>query len=112
MSVSHASVHPVQDPPTVGGANAPRARTKDMEGMPATLGGLVLRSCQLLFAAISLAIMATTSDFSSVTAFWCVLHWTFYCNVKVSRINEFPLTVDSILAQQYLCHLTNCCRSF
>lgn len=74
MNVSHATVHPVEDPPTGQGAELPMARMKDIEGMPATLGGLVLRSCQLLFAAASLCVMATTSDFPTVTAFWYVLH--------------------------------------
>lgn len=69
MDVSHASVHPVEDPPTGEGANAPSVRTKDLQGMPATLGGLVLRLCQFLFAAAALCVMATTSDFPSVTAF-------------------------------------------
>ncbi|OWM68899.1 CASP-like protein 5A2 [Punica granatum] len=69
MSVSNASVHPVEDPPTTEGANEPRARMKDIQGMPATLGGLALRLCQFLFAAASLCVMATTSDFPSVTAF-------------------------------------------
>ncbi|KAK4790606.1 hypothetical protein SAY86_017910 [Trapa natans] len=69
MSMNHASVHPAEDAPTGGGGIAPREWMKDIEGMPATIGGLVLRSCQLIAAAISLSIMATTSDFSSVTAF-------------------------------------------
>lgn len=69
MDVSHSSIHPVEDPPTGEGANAPRARMKDIQGMPATLGGLVLRLCQFFFAAAALCIMATTSDFPSVTAF-------------------------------------------
>ncbi|KAH7542636.1 hypothetical protein FEM48_Zijuj02G0095200 [Ziziphus jujuba var. spinosa] len=73
MNVSHASVHPVEDAPTTEGGNAPRARMKDMQGMPGTLGGLVLRISQFLFAAAALIVMATTSDFPSVTAFWMVL---------------------------------------
>lgn len=58
-------------PLTNGGAqnNGPRVRMKDVQGMPGTRGGLVLRLCQLVFAAISLCVMATTSDFPSVTAF-------------------------------------------
>ncbi|KAK4758233.1 hypothetical protein SAY87_019534 [Trapa incisa] len=69
MDLSNASVHPVEDPPTGEGAHAPRVRMKDIQGMPATLGGLGLRLCQFLFSAASLCIMATTSDFPSVTAF-------------------------------------------
>ncbi|OMO67454.1 hypothetical protein CCACVL1_20517 [Corchorus capsularis] len=78
MNVSHASVHPVDDPPTTdggGGGGAgnnievPRVRMKDVQGMPGTPGGLALRICQLVFAVVGLFVMATTSDFPSVTAF-------------------------------------------
>lgn len=78
MNVSHASVHPVEDPPTTdgggggGGGNieVPRVRMKDIQGMPGTAGGLAFRICQFVFAVAGLCIMATTSDFPSVTAFW------------------------------------------
>ena len=70
MNVSHASVHPVEDPPPTDAINAPRVRMKDFQGTPGTTGGLSLRCCQFLFAAIALCVMVTTSDFSSVTAFW------------------------------------------
>lgn len=80
MNVSHASVHPAEYPPTTdagegggggGGGNieVPRVRMKDFQGMPGTQGGLALRICQFVFAAVGLSIMATTSDFPSVTAF-------------------------------------------
>ncbi|MBA0633758.1 hypothetical protein Godav_025301 [Gossypium davidsonii] len=78
MNVSHASVHPAEYPPTTdagegggGGGNieVPRVRMKDFQGMPGTQGGLALRICQFVFAAVGLCIMATTSDFPSVTAF-------------------------------------------
>ncbi|KAB2614766.1 CASP-like protein [Pyrus ussuriensis x Pyrus communis] len=71
MNVSHGSVHPVEDVPTTDGAgpNPPRVRMKDLPGMPGTPGGLILRLAQFLFSAASLVVMATTSDFPSVTAF-------------------------------------------
>ncbi|KAG2670401.1 hypothetical protein I3760_14G084100 [Carya illinoinensis] len=71
MNVSHATVHPVEDLPTTdgGGGNPPRVRMKDYSGMPGTPGGLGLRISQFLFAVGALCIMATTSDFPSVTAF-------------------------------------------
>ncbi|KAJ9684610.1 hypothetical protein PVL29_016867 [Vitis rotundifolia] len=70
MNVSHPAVHPIEAPPLTDAANgAPRARMKDIQGMPGTLGGLVLRFFQFAFAAVSLCVMATTSDFPSVTAF-------------------------------------------
>jgi hypothetical protein len=42
----------------------------DMEGMPGTLLGLALRFGPFLFAAAARCVMASTSDFPSVTAFW------------------------------------------
>ncbi|KAE8677079.1 CASP-like protein 5A1 [Hibiscus syriacus] len=80
MNVSRGSVHPVEeDPPATDGAGGaggeggdnevPTVRMKDLQGMPGTLGGLVLRICQFAFAVVGLCIMATTSDFPSVTAF-------------------------------------------
>ncbi|XP_020275475.1 CASP-like protein 5A1 [Asparagus officinalis] len=46
-----------------------RVRMKDVQGMPGTAGGLVLRLFQFFFAVAALCVMATTSDFTSVTAF-------------------------------------------
>lgn len=42
---------------------------KDVQGMPGTSVGLALRLFQFAFAAVSVAVMAATSDFPSVTAF-------------------------------------------
>ncbi|KAK6138086.1 hypothetical protein DH2020_028176 [Rehmannia glutinosa] len=73
MNVSQGAVHPVEAPPlqTEGAGNVPlpRVRMKDLQGMPGTVGGLALRVSQLLFAVVALSVMATTSDFPSVTAF-------------------------------------------
>ncbi|KAK9676721.1 hypothetical protein RND81_11G095200 [Saponaria officinalis] len=72
--MSRPAVHPVEAPPLSidngGGDGAPpRLRMKDFQGMSGTLGGLLLRIFQSFFALASLLIMATTSDFPSVTAF-------------------------------------------
>lgn len=77
MSVSHASVHPVEDPPPPATEvlNPPRVRMDDIEGMPGTLLGLALRLFQFLFAAAALSVMASTSDFPSVTAFWYTIFY-------------------------------------
>lgn len=70
MFVSRPVVHPVEAPPLrEGGNNAPRVRMKDVQGMAGTPGGLVLRLFQFLSAVVSLCVMVTISDFSSVTAF-------------------------------------------
>ncbi|KAG2308460.1 hypothetical protein Bca52824_028208 [Brassica carinata] len=73
MNVSHASVHPVEDPPPATATQVenhpPRVRMDDIEGMPGTLLGVALRFFQFFFAAASLSVMASTSDFPSVTAF-------------------------------------------
>lgn len=44
-------------------------RMKDVQGMPGTTVGLVLRVFQFVFAAVSVGVMGATSDFPSVTAF-------------------------------------------
>ncbi|CDP06743.1 unnamed protein product [Coffea canephora] len=69
--MSRPSVHPVDAPSLTNDAAAamPRVRMKDFQGMGGTLGGLLLRLCQFGFAVVSLCVMATTSDFPSVTAF-------------------------------------------
>ncbi|XP_058094465.1 CASP-like protein 5A2 [Magnolia sinica] len=70
MNVSHPSVHPVEAPPLTNiGEDALRVRMKDIQGMPGTHGGLVLRFFQFAFAAAALCVMASTNDFTSVTAF-------------------------------------------
>ncbi|XP_068663398.1 CASP-like protein 5A2 [Aristolochia californica] len=71
MNASHSAVHPVEVPPLTDGAvnDAPRVRMKDIQGMPGTPGGLALRFFQFVFAVASLCVMASTSDFASVTAF-------------------------------------------
>ncbi|EPS64819.1 hypothetical protein M569_09961, partial [Genlisea aurea] len=73
MSVRQGAVYPVPAPPGRTEAAAivplPRVRMKDFQGMPGTIGGIVLRALQFLFAAAALCVMATTSDFPSVTAF-------------------------------------------
>ncbi|RZC76353.1 hypothetical protein C5167_000444 [Papaver somniferum] len=80
MNVSHPSVHPIEIRPDTGGGGGgvggggdenagPRVRMKDIQGMPGTLLGLSLRLCQFAFAVVSVCIMASTSDFISVTAF-------------------------------------------
>ncbi|KDP44044.1 hypothetical protein JCGZ_05511 [Jatropha curcas] len=100
MNVSHASVHPVEDPPSTDGGNnnnnAPRVRMKDVQGMPGTKGGLALRVFQFIFAAAALAVMATTSDFPSVTAF-CYLvaaaGLQFLWSISVAIVDIYALLV-------------------
>ncbi|MFS7959104.1 hypothetical protein Hanom_Chr08g00686731 [Helianthus anomalus] len=73
MNVSHPSVHPVEaaslPPADKRGVVPLRVRMKVLQGMPGTIGGLSLRFCQFAYAVVSLAVMASTSDFLSVTAF-------------------------------------------
>ncbi|KAH7537439.1 hypothetical protein FEM48_Zijuj03G0092900 [Ziziphus jujuba var. spinosa] len=78
MNASRPSVHPVEAPPPATDAAAgenplPRGRMKDIQGMPGTRGGLALRLSQFAFAVVALCIMASTSDFPSVTAFRCLV---------------------------------------
>nr|GLL41056.1 CASP-like protein 5A2 [Ipomoea trifida] len=67
MMMSRSAVHPVEVPAEI--AAPPRMRMKDIQGMPGTAGGLFLRLFQFAFALISLCVMATTTDFPSVSAF-------------------------------------------
>ncbi|EPS74086.1 hypothetical protein M569_00670, partial [Genlisea aurea] len=67
--MSRPAVHPVEILPPGVEAAPPRVRMKDFQGMPGTAGALVLRFFQFAFAAVSASVMATTSDFPSVTAF-------------------------------------------
>ena len=85
MRASRPVVHPVEAPPPQPqgqgqgegegeNANAPLGvLMKEPPGAPGTPGGLGLRLVQAFFAAASLAVMASTDDFPSVSAFWCVL---------------------------------------
>lgn len=74
-------------------AAAPRVRMKDIQGMPGTLGSLLLRLCQLVFAVISIVVMLTTSDFPSVTAF-CYL----VAAVGLQIIWSFILAIADVYA--------------
>lgn len=68
--MSRPAVHPVEAPPmTEAAENPPRVRMEDVQGMPGTTGGLLLRLLQFFFAVVALCVMATTNDFASVTAF-------------------------------------------
>ncbi|KAJ0259656.1 CASP-like protein 5A1 [Hirschfeldia incana] len=72
MNVSRPSVRPVIAVPVgpTGGANdRPPVRMKDVQGMPGTTAGLILRLSQFVPALISLSVMLTTPDFHSSTAF-------------------------------------------
>ncbi|BBH05993.1 Uncharacterised protein family UPF0497 [Prunus dulcis] len=105
MNVSRPSVHPVEAPPLtdLAAQNALRVRMKDVQGMPGTTGGLVLRLCQLGFAAISLSVMATTSDFPSVTAF-CYL----VAAVSVQCVWSLSLAIVDVYALSVRRSLRNC----
>uniref|UniRef100_A0A0D9VQZ5 CASP-like protein n=1 Tax=Leersia perrieri TaxID=77586 RepID=A0A0D9VQZ5_9ORYZ len=74
MFASRPAVHPVEAPPpatTDPAEQQPRGvLMKDLPGMPGTAGGLGLRLAQFVFAAVALAVMASTNDFPSVTSFW------------------------------------------
>ncbi|EEF42947.1 CASP-like protein 5A1 [Ricinus communis] len=70
MNGSRPTVHPVEAPPLTDALqNGPRMRMKEVQGMPGTHGGLTLRIGQLVFGIASVSVMASTSDFRSVTAF-------------------------------------------
>lgn len=73
--MSHPAVHPVDvlpEPPAdnAAAAAAPRVRMKDFPGVAGSPCGLFLRLAQSFFAIGACLVMATTSDFPSVSAFW------------------------------------------
>ena len=68
-SRSHPAVFPLDIEVTEGAAAENGVRMKDIQGMPGTKSGLALRLIQFAFAAVSVSVMAATSDFPSVTAF-------------------------------------------
>ncbi|CAL9235854.1 unnamed protein product [Arabidopsis halleri] len=76
MNVSRPAIHPVDAlpvAPTTGAIDRPPVRMKDVQGMPGTTGGLILRLSQFVPALISVSVMVTTSDFRSATAFCCLV---------------------------------------
>lgn len=79
MNASRPAVHPVMaSPPLTEAAGNPlRVRMKEVQGSPATPGGLALRLSQSSLAAAALCLMVTTADFASVTAFWYLLTCMF-----------------------------------
>lgn len=54
---------------------------KNFAGAPGTWTGLVLRMAQCLFAAGSIASMATTKTFFSYTAFWYFIQLLVFQNL-------------------------------
>ncbi|KAG2690176.1 hypothetical protein I3760_09G174500 [Carya illinoinensis] len=102
MNMSRPSVHPVEAPPLTA-HNAPRGRMKDIQGMPGTPGGLALRLCQFVFALVSLSVITTTSDFSSVTAF-CYL----VVAVSLQSLWSLSLAIVDIYAILVRRSLRNC----
>ncbi|KAK4583244.1 CASP-like protein 5A2 [Quercus suber] len=102
MNVSRPSVHPVEAPPQTA-QNVPRARMKDIQGMPGTCGGFALRLFQFIFAVISLLVMASTSDFASASAF-CYL----VVAVSLQSLWSFSLAVVDLYAILVRRSLRNC----
>ncbi|CAN8316810.1 unnamed protein product [Cochlearia groenlandica] len=76
MNISRPTIHPVDTVPVAptNGANyRPPVRMQDIQGMPGTTGGLILRLSQFVPALISVSVMISTSDFRSATAFCCLV---------------------------------------
>lgn len=107
MSRSHPSIHPVDlaaapstAPPGEENIYPPmRLRMKDIQGMPGTSISLVLRAFQFLFAAISLSVMASTSDFPSVTAFRYRLSFRLINIFFRSRHNRYSVFLVLVIGE-------------
>lgn len=90
---------------------------KDFAGTPGTITGLILRMAQCIFAAGSVASMATTRNFFNITAFWyslsplllSVVYWSLICfrwiNVFWSFMTILPQICSSNLAFHQDCNL-------
>lgn len=65
---------------------------KDFAGTPGTITGFVLRIAQFMFAAGSIASMATTSSFYNFTAFWYFIHFFQLSNSFLSCCLLHPLS--------------------
>ncbi|CAN6301847.1 unnamed protein product [Urochloa humidicola] len=92
-----APANPVQQPPGV--------LMKDLPGMPGTPSGLALRVTQLLFAAVSLAVMSSTSDFASVSAFnYLIATAILQCawSLSVAIVDMYALLVKRCLRNRRL----------
>lgn len=73
---------------------------KDVQGMPGTSVGLALRLFQFAFAAVSVAVMAATSDFPSVTAFrYLVAALSLQClwSLSLAIVDVYALLVKRCL---------------
>ncbi|XP_047324354.1 uncharacterized protein LOC124927897 isoform X1 [Impatiens glandulifera] len=69
LTISHPVVHPVVGP-ILADDVGPAPRMTDIQGMPGTKGGLVLRLIQLVLAGISLCVIVTTRNFPmDITSF-------------------------------------------
>ncbi|KAI7748796.1 hypothetical protein M8C21_032916 [Ambrosia artemisiifolia] len=113
-SRSHPAVHPLDielpqlteiappAPAAVENDGRPddRVRMKDIQGMPATPTNLALRLFQFAFAAVSVSVMAATSDFPSVTAFrYLVAALSLQClwSLSLAIIDIYALLVKRSL---------------
>lgn len=112
---SRPSVHPldIEIPPQLRDGVAAdngilpddTVRMKDVQGMPGTPAGLVLRFFQFGFAAVSVAVMAATSDFPSVTAFrYLVAALSLQClwSLSLAIVDIYALLVRRCLRNSRL----------
>uniref|UniRef100_A0ACD5V727 Uncharacterized protein n=1 Tax=Avena sativa TaxID=4498 RepID=A0ACD5V727_AVESA len=105
MRLSRPTVHPVQAPPTQaqeGNADAAPfgVQMKNPQGVPGTLGGLGLRLAQASFAAASLATMASTRVFPSISAFrYLIAAASLQCfwSLAVASVDIYALLVKRTL---------------
>ncbi|CAN6290287.1 unnamed protein product [Urochloa humidicola] len=112
MFASRPVVHPMEvAAPAPAPANPaqqqqpPGVLMKDLPGMPGTPSGLALRVTQLLFAAISLAVMSSTSDFASVSAFcYLIAAAILQClwSLSVAIVDIYALLVQRCLRNRRL----------
>ncbi|KAG2553950.1 CASP-like protein 16 [Panicum virgatum] len=99
MEVAAAPANPAQQQQPQG------VLMKDLPGMPGTPSGLALRVTQFLLAAVSLAVMSSTSDFASVTAFcYLIAAAILQCvwSLSVAIVDIYALLVKRCLRNRRL----------
>ncbi|KAJ7516866.1 hypothetical protein O6H91_21G002200 [Diphasiastrum complanatum] len=108
MDTSHPAVHPL-GVFVAGGEHPPRRlRTKALQGMPGTYGGLALRLGQFAFAVSACATMICVKEFATVTAFcYLVASMVLQCawSLTLAVIDVYALSTRRSLQNSLLISL-------
>jgi len=76
--------------------NLGKKKMRDFPGSPGTVMGLILRILQFVFAAASVASMASTAYFFKFTAFWFVFFAPFFSSSVSLEYNLMILHASNL----------------